>query len=306
MDTRADTSCSGINFWLHEITGQTCTVAPFSATYEAISDVPIATFLTAYIDSYGRTWILVFCEVLWFGSSMNHSLVNPNHIRTTGTPVSDDPFDSTRALGINHEDAFIPCRTNGTAIYFDTRVPTKEERAKCSWLIMTGNTEWDPLLVCLQAIRTKEEEELRAISVIARAKKHSLLTHKTDLHLGGISDWLVEQTITERLISLVNVKVVNKVQPRKEPKPLLPNHYSIRVSKIASKTQHAVHSPEEVSRKFNIGIDIAKETLKVTTQKGICHAVHPLYCCYKVDRMQFNRKRLNGQFYCGHLVAKTK
>ena len=44
----------------------------------------------------------------------------------------------------------------------------------------------------------------------------------------------------------------------------------------------------------------------VWTQKGIRHAVHPLHCRYRVDHMQFNRKRLNGQFYCDHLVAKSK
>ena len=124
LDTRADTSCSGINFWLHEITGQTCSVAPFSASYEPMTDIQIATCLTAYTDDYGRTWILVFHEVLWFGSSMDHSLVNPNQIRMTGTPVSDDPFDATRRLGIQHDDLFIPFETDGTTVYFQYHVPT--------------------------------------------------------------------------------------------------------------------------------------------------------------------------------------
>ena len=78
------------------------------------------------------------------------------------------------------------------------------------------------------------------------------------------------------------------------------------ISEFASKTRHSGHTPEEVSRKFNIGIERAKETIKVTTQKGIRHAVHPLHRQYRVDHMQFNRKRLNGQFYCDHLEAKTK
>ena len=72
MDTRSDTSCAGINFWPHKLTGQTLTVDPFSATYEPILDVPIATCLNAYTDGYDRTWILVFYEFLWFGSSMDH------------------------------------------------------------------------------------------------------------------------------------------------------------------------------------------------------------------------------------------
>ena len=87
LDTRADTSCSGINFWLHQLTGKPCSVALFSTSYKPMTDIQVATCLTAYTDEYGRTWVLVFHEVIWFGSSMEHSLVNPNQIRMTGTPV---------------------------------------------------------------------------------------------------------------------------------------------------------------------------------------------------------------------------
>ena len=85
-------------------------------------------------------------------------------------------------------------------------------------MIMNGETEWYPLSVCLQSIQTKDEEEFREISEIARTKKPPLLTHKMDIHLGRISDWLVEQTMTEISISLVNIKGVNKVKPREEKK----------------------------------------------------------------------------------------
>jgi hypothetical protein len=89
LDTRADTSCCGKNFWLDELTGQTCNVSPFSSSYDPMLDVQVATCLTAYTDEFARTWILVFNEVLWFGTSMDHSLINPNQIRMTGISVSD-------------------------------------------------------------------------------------------------------------------------------------------------------------------------------------------------------------------------
>ena len=60
IDTRVDTSCSGINFLLHKITGQTFSVAPFSALYDPMSDIQITTCLTEFTDEDGRTWILVF------------------------------------------------------------------------------------------------------------------------------------------------------------------------------------------------------------------------------------------------------
>ena len=87
MENRSDNSCSGINFWLHNITGQICSVASFSASYDPMSAIQITTCLTEFTDEFERTWILVFNEVLWFISDMYHSSVNPNQICMTGTPV---------------------------------------------------------------------------------------------------------------------------------------------------------------------------------------------------------------------------
>ena len=66
------------------------------------------------------------------------------------------------------------------------------------------------------------------------------------------------------------------------------DHYNGKVSELASNTRNSTHTAEEVSRKFNIGIERAKTTIKVTTQRGICHDVHPLNCRYRTDHMQFN------------------
>ena len=306
MDTRADTACAGTNFWLDELTGQTCSVVPFSASYDPMNDVQVATCLTAYTDEYGRTWILVFNEVLWFGTTMDHSLINPNQMRMTGTSVSDDPFDSTRKFGINHEKLFIPFSTDGTCVYFDTRVPTEQERNECTRIVMTGDTEWDPSSVRLAQAQTKEEEGCRKICEISMKDPTSVC--EIDQIMGEIGDSFVERKMTERLIANVNVKEANRapVKRQVELPPLPSDHYNRLASELASKKRHSAITPEEVSRKFNIGIEKAKETLRVTTQRGIRHAVHPLHRRYRVDHMQLNRKRLNAQFYTDHLPAKTK
>ena len=88
---------------------------------------------------------------------MDHSSVNPNQICMTGTPVLDDPFDTTRPLGVHHEDAFITFKTDGTTVYFDTHVPTEAERVQCTCITMTGDTEWYPSLVRLKAVKSREE-----------------------------------------------------------------------------------------------------------------------------------------------------
>ena len=168
MDTRADTTCAGANFHLHCLTGQTCSVAPFSDKYTPIQDVPIATCFTAYTDEHGKTFILEFNEVLWFGTQMDHSLINPNQIRVTGIPLSDNPFDKTKELGIESDQCLIPFNCDGTTIFFNTQVPTNEEIECCEHITMTEETEWNPSTVRLSAVRTTEEESFRKIAAIAR------------------------------------------------------------------------------------------------------------------------------------------
>ena len=77
LDNQADTFHRRTIFWLHKLTGKSCSVYMFSASYDPMQDVKISTFLTSYTDEYGRTWIIVFNEILWFGTIMDHSLINP-------------------------------------------------------------------------------------------------------------------------------------------------------------------------------------------------------------------------------------
>ena len=69
-------------------------------------------------------YILIINEALFFGKSMDHSLINPNQIISFGIPVSDDPFVRTQKFGINHEDMFIPFRTEEKIALFSTYVPS--------------------------------------------------------------------------------------------------------------------------------------------------------------------------------------
>ena len=115
----------------------------------------------------------------------------------------------------------------------------------------------------------------------------------------------MEQIMTESLIARDNIRNINKVQRVAEGLHSLEPDY-FKVNEIASNARHTSITSEQVARKFNIGIDRAKETLKVTMQKVIRHAVHPLHRRYRVNHMQLNRKRLNAKFYAEHLVARTK
>jgi transposase len=53
---------------------------------------------------------------------------------------------------------------------------------------------------------------------------------------------------------------------------------------VDTRERHVVTlSAKEVSRKFGVGIETARNTLKATTQYGIRHAMHPLLRQYRTD-----------------------
>ena len=67
----------------------------FHDDFDATKDIPIARVATAYQDEEGTIYILIINEALYFGSSMDHLLINPNQIQHFGIPVSDDAYGSS-------------------------------------------------------------------------------------------------------------------------------------------------------------------------------------------------------------------
>ena len=68
LDSHADSCCAGSNMQVLELTGEKVTVSPYSDTYEAVTDIPIATVVTVWEDpKNGQAWMLVIHEALFFG-----------------------------------------------------------------------------------------------------------------------------------------------------------------------------------------------------------------------------------------------
>ena len=67
--------------------------------------------------------------------------------------------------------------------------------------------------------------------------------------------------------------------------------------------RHSAVTFENLSRKWNIGLETAKRTLQVTTQQGVRTAVHPLPRRYRVNHLHLNRRRLNGDWFTDTLFS---
>ncbi len=93
LDSWADTTCAGINSQPIYYTGQHCEAYDFHNDLLPINNIPIATVTTAWSNPHtGKNYIIIINEALYFGSSMDHSLVNSNQQRAFGIEVYDNPY----------------------------------------------------------------------------------------------------------------------------------------------------------------------------------------------------------------------
>ena len=152
IDSRADTVCAGSTFKLLEESSQYCVVSGFHSDMAPMQNIPVATVATAYDDPVTQeTYVLVFFEALYFGDTMEHSLVSPMQLRHNGLRVDQTPrqYDANSNHGItfpkdDEHDLFIPFHLHGCISYFSSRLPTDSEMERCRYVYMTEDATWNP------------------------------------------------------------------------------------------------------------------------------------------------------------------
>ena len=81
LDSHADTIVLGKNAIVLTFTGETCQVSPYNDIYKAITNVPVVTGVTLWMDpGDDQEYILAFHEALYMGDTLEHSLINPNQL----------------------------------------------------------------------------------------------------------------------------------------------------------------------------------------------------------------------------------
>jgi hypothetical protein len=138
---------------------------------------------------------------------------------------------------------------------------------------------------------------------MAAFKQHKLDSQmeqwgQVESELGKLSESLNKKTFYKRLIGSVNVATayrnVHKViKKRKE-------------SGVLTTDRHSKVGPEELSRKWNIGLQMAKDTLDATTKHGVRTAVHPMSWQLRVNHLHLHRPRLKGMWFLDTMIAKVK
>jgi hypothetical protein len=140
--------CAGSSFILYESTGKVVDVSGFHDSLESIKNIQVGTCITA-IDLKDETIIASFPQSLYFGNTMETSLIPPAQLWNYGVTVDVVPkqySDGKSLHGIHHpdENVFIPFHMYGCLPYFSTHLPTDKEIYNCRWVTFTSDAEWEP------------------------------------------------------------------------------------------------------------------------------------------------------------------
>ena len=74
-------------------------------------------------------------------------------------------------------------------------------------------------------------------------------------------------------------------------------HKKRTVNKVVAKKRHSVVTPKYLAQILNIGLDKQKQMLWVTTQRGICMAVHLIIRRYRTYHLNLLCKFISGRWY---------
>ncbi len=78
------------------------------------------------------------------GEQMEHTLINPNQLRSYGITVQDNPFDTAPIFIATEDSEFsLPLTSKGTVIGVATRTPTDQELQTCPHVELSSEHEWD-------------------------------------------------------------------------------------------------------------------------------------------------------------------
>ena len=296
LDSHADTIVCGKNCIVLEFTGRECDVSPYTDAYDSIKNVPIVQAATAWTsEETGETIILVFNEALWMGNQMEHSLINPNQLRHFGIHVQDNPYALAPLFIMAEDTSFsLPLAADGTTIFADTRTPTQQELEESRHIQLSSKHPWNPLSIQFPTASRTVEEEIQMQRTIGAAT------------VGEVEFNSVDSTTVCYDIGQLNTRLISSVR--------VPNVPQVRMSSVQdvpsertfqSRERHSAATPEDLSEKWHITLEQAKQTLKRTTQWLVRSALLPLSRQYKADRM-FMKKRLAGDWYTDTLDGRVR
>ena len=303
-DSNADTCCLGANFIPIRMTNRTADVYPYDTSYEPLLNVPIVSGATAWTCPSTRvTYILVLNESLYYGTKLDHTLLNPNQIRHNGVDFWDNPYDKERALSIQVDRGpTISLEFDGIKLQFESKVPTNEELNNCEHIEITSSVLWEPSEVTLgQATSKRVTNEKRTVKKVGTLyNADHPYSHSTSDSFTYADPASIDSIIHQIEPSMIDIKerIIKNIQTERYED--IPARRT-----FISNDRHKGVTADNIAELWCIGKKKAEATLEATTQKGTRSAILPISRRYRADRV-YNLRRLDAKFATDTLYSEVK
>ena len=246
--------------------------------------MPIVQAATAYANpEKGETTILILNKAIWMGETMDHNLVNPNQLRAYSMTVQYNPFvEAPISIATEDHNFMLPLYSKGIILGVTTRTPAEKELQICPHVTCSSAHDWDPHNVILpKSSRTVEDKIERKIGAVMTEVRSTELTD-TENYSNSADKIYDIDAITSRMIGSVKLFSITSSNLY-ETKATVQD--VTQAETFQSKGCHSIMSPEELSDRWQIGIEQARDTITKTTQTITCSSVIPLVKRYKADRV---------------------
>ena len=307
MDSHADTCVAGSNCTVLEYTGRFATVEAYSPDYPS-KEIPIATVATTYDSpTSGESYVLILNEALYFGENLSFSLLSPNQLRDNDIHVDErhptHAPDSIFGIFIPSNSLTIPFDMEGVVAGFLTRAPTDLELESVdNHVDLTSDVEWDPHTFALSL----NASAMRDAGILA-----SIMSRRSQISQSRITKYRLRSCmeVMHASQSLPEIQFASEVSMMNQTDPIL--------NRLASLTSHttlaairtgdvrSAVTPENIARRWMIGIEAAKKSLAATTQRGVRSIPNPATRRFKTQMAHLRYPRLHGTFYADIMESKV-
>ena len=127
----------------YQDTGKVVDVGGFHPSMDLLKSIKVGMLITA-VDLEGESIIAVFHQGLYFGNTMEQSLIPPAQLWDNGiacdiTPKWASQGKSIHGIFSQDDNVYIQFHLNGHMPYFTTHLPTPKEKDNCCWVTLTSD-----------------------------------------------------------------------------------------------------------------------------------------------------------------------
>ena len=308
LDSHADTCVVGKNCLITHTYDKTVSVTGYDPKMGTTRGIQVVSAALAYDDPHsGETVILRVHQAVHIPTMLNN-LLCPMQMRLNDVVVEDcpkflhpNPTETTHSIAVREEDdtLVIPLSIRGVTSYFPTRIPTHHENETCRAFNLTfEDPTWNP---ASDSFALQEE---------AQVDPHGRIREPGDrpsrYFISGLVSGYGSQTPSsyEMQCAAVLMDIEPYLVDTLFARMLKEN---VQVNSTTTSRRKGFLTAERLAKNWSISIEAAKQTLQVTTQRGIRTVANPMLSRrFRTNDRQMRYRRIRADVFTDTLESAVR